>query len=70
MSPSTAVIAGFTPRPESRAALRSLLEGMTTPTRAEDGCRTYHLYENVHGGDLVLIRALGPTHSGASSCPT
>jgi quinol monooxygenase YgiN len=55
MSPSIAVIAGFTPRPESREALCSLLEGMTTPTRAEDGCRTYDLYESVDGGDFVLF---------------
>lgn len=55
MSPSIAVIARFTPLPESRAALRTLLEGMTTPARAEEGCRTYDLYEAVDGGDLVLF---------------
>ena len=55
MSPSIAVIASFTPLPESRQALRTLLEGMTTPTRAEDGCRSYDLYESVDGGDFVLF---------------
>ena len=55
MSPSFAVIARFTPRPESREALHTLLDGMTTPTRAEDGCRTYDLYESVDGGDFVLF---------------
>jgi quinol monooxygenase YgiN len=54
MSPSIAVIARFTPLPESREALRTLLEGMTTPTRAEDGCRSYDLYESVDG-DFVLF---------------
>jgi quinol monooxygenase YgiN len=55
MSPSIAVIAWFTPRPESREALHTLLGGMTTPTRAEHGCRTYDLYESVDGGDFVLF---------------
>ena len=55
MSPSIAVIARFTPRPESREALHALLEGMTTPTRAEPGCRSYDLYESVDGGDFVLF---------------
>jgi quinol monooxygenase YgiN len=55
MSPSIAVIARFTPLPESREALHTLLEGMTAPTRAEDGCRTYDLYESVDGGDFVLF---------------
>lgn len=55
MSPSIAVIARFTPRPESREALQTLLEGMITPTRAEHGCRSYDLYESVEGGDFVLL---------------
>ncbi|HTQ22589.1 putative quinol monooxygenase [Mycobacterium sp.] len=55
MSPSIAVIARFTPHPESRAALRTLLQGMTTPTRAEDGCRTYDVYQSSDDGDLVLF---------------
>ena len=55
MSPSIAVIARFAPMPESREALRTLLEGMTTPTRAERGCRSYDLYESVDGGDFVLF---------------
>jgi quinol monooxygenase YgiN len=55
MSPSIAVIARFTPRPESREALHTLLKGMTTPTRAEHGCRSYDLYESVDGGDFVLF---------------
>lgn len=55
MSSSIAVIARFTSLPESRATLRTLLEGMTTPARAEDGCRTYDLYEVVDGDDLVLF---------------
>lgn len=55
MSPSIAVIARFTPRLQSREALRTLLQGMTTPTRAEAGCRTYDLYENADEGDFVLF---------------
>lgn len=55
MSPSIAVIARFTPRPESREVLRKLLKGMTAPTRAEDGCRTYDVYESADEGDLVLF---------------
>ncbi|KZS76897.1 antibiotic biosynthesis monooxygenase [Mycobacterium kansasii] len=55
MSSSIAVIARFTPRPESRDALRVLLAGMTGPTRAEDGCRTYDLYESADGAELVLF---------------
>lgn len=54
MSPSIAVIARFTPQPQSRDALRTLLQGMTTPTRAEAGCRTYDLYEGADG-DFVLF---------------
>ena len=55
MSPSIAVIARFTPQPESREALHTLLDGMTAPTRAEHGCRSYDLYESVDGGDFVLF---------------
>jgi quinol monooxygenase YgiN len=55
MSPSIAVIARFTPHPESRDALRTLLQGMTTPTRAENGCRTYDVYESPDDGEFVLF---------------
>src|SRR3954466_5379249 len=55
MSPSIAVIARFTPRPESTEAVRTLLRGMTTPTRAEDGCRTYDVYQSAAEGELVLF---------------
>lgn len=55
MSPTIAVIARFTPRPGSRDALRDLLKTMTGPTRAEDGCRTYDLYENGDDGGFVLF---------------
>lgn len=55
MSSPIAVIARFTPRPESVCALRALLVGMTTPTRAEEGCRTYDLYESDAGSELVLF---------------
>ena len=54
MSPSIAVIAEFTPRPESREAVRSLLIDMTAPTRAEVGCRTYDVYE-CHGSDGFVL---------------
>jgi quinol monooxygenase YgiN len=55
MSQSIAVIARFTPHPESREALRTLLEGMTTPVRAENGCRTYDLYESPEDDEFVLF---------------
>jgi quinol monooxygenase YgiN len=55
MSSSIAVVARFTPRPDAREALRTLLQGMTTPTRAEGGCRTYDLYESPDEGELVLF---------------
>jgi quinol monooxygenase YgiN len=56
MSPSIAVIARFTPRPQSRDALRTLLHGMTAPTRAEAGCRTYDLYESADGEFVLFER--------------
>ena len=55
MSPSIAVIARFTPRPGSREALRDLLKTMIAPTRAEDGCRTYDLYESADDSGFVLF---------------
>lgn len=55
MSPSIAVIARFMPRPGSRAALRDMLETMLTPTRAEEGCRTYDLYESADDSGFVLF---------------
>lgn len=45
MTSPVAVIARFMPRPDARSALRALLDAMITPTRAEDGCRSYDLYE-------------------------
>lgn len=41
MTSPVAVIARFMPRPDARSALRALLDAMITPTRAEDGCRSY-----------------------------
>jgi quinol monooxygenase YgiN len=55
MSPSIAVIARFTPRPESREASHTLLEGMTTPTRADTGAAATTYYESVDWGDFVLF---------------
>jgi quinol monooxygenase YgiN len=55
MSPSIAVIARFTPRPDLGEALRALLRGMTIPTRAENGCRAYDLYESADEGEFVLF---------------
>ncbi|BBX94829.1 putative quinol monooxygenase [Mycobacterium lacus] len=52
---SIAVIARFTPHPESRDAVRTVLHGMTAPTRAEDGCRTYDLYEADDRGEFVVF---------------
>lgn len=52
---SVAVIAQFAPRPECREAVRMLLKGMTSPTRAEVGCRTYDVYECPSGDDFVLF---------------
>lgn len=54
MTSPVAVIARFMPRPDARSALRALLDAMITPTRAEDGCRSYDLYESADGGELVL----------------
>lgn len=55
MTSPVAVIARFMPRPDARSALRALLDAMITPTRAEDGCRSYDLYESADGGELVLF---------------
>nr|WP_246540879.1 putative quinol monooxygenase [Mycobacterium spongiae] len=55
LSSSIAVIARFMPRPASWDAVRNLLEGMTTSTRAEAGCRAYDLYEDPDSGELVLL---------------
>lgn len=52
---SIAVIAQFTPHPEAREAVRALLKSMTSPTRAEDGCRTYDVYECGGSADFVLF---------------
>lgn len=38
------VIARFTPVADRTAQLRSLIEGMISPTRSEPGCRFYDLY--------------------------
>jgi len=38
------VIARFTPTPEHVDDLQKLLEGMVTPTRAEEGCLFYNLF--------------------------
>nr|WP_245850047.1 putative quinol monooxygenase [Mycobacterium angelicum] len=55
LSRPIAVIARFAPRPGSRDALRALLKTMVTPTRSEDGCRTYDLYEIADDGGFVLF---------------
>ncbi|RFZ39729.1 putative monooxygenase [Mycobacterium marinum] len=55
MSDPVSVIARFAPLPEKRADLRVLLAGMVGPTRSEEGCRRYDLYEAPPDGELVLI---------------
>lgn len=55
MTSPVAVIARFMPRPQARSALRALLDAMITATRAEDGCRSYDLYESADGGELVVF---------------
>ena len=40
------IIARFTAKPESVAALRTLLVGMLAPTRQEAGCIRYELLNN------------------------
>ena len=47
-----AVIALFTPRPESRAEVAEILGGMVAPTRDEPGCLQYDLYESDSGFQL------------------
>ena len=47
-----AVIASFTPMADSRHEVRSILEGMIDPTRAEDGCLQYDLYADETGFHL------------------
>ncbi|MEU7045273.1 putative quinol monooxygenase [Streptomyces varsoviensis] len=52
------VIARFTPASGRTPELRALLEGMTAPTRAEPGCRSYDLYttETEAPGFVLLER--------------
>ena len=55
MSQPVIVIATFAAQSERRGELRALLEGMIAPTRSEEGCRRYDLYDVPADGDLVLI---------------
>ncbi len=54
MSDPVSVIARFAPLPERRADLRVLLAGMVGPTRSEEGCRRYDLYEAPPDGEHYL----------------
>ncbi len=48
------VIARFVAREGNENQLRSLLQGMLTPTRAESGCELYELYESDSRGRFYL----------------
>lgn len=62
MTSPVAVIARFMPRPDARSALRALLDAMITPTRAEDGCRSYDLYESADGRRAGAFRTVPQPH--------
>jgi len=48
------VIARFVARKGNEAQLRTLLQSMLTPTRAEPGCQLYELYESDSRGRFYL----------------
>ena len=48
------VIARFVARKGNEDELRSLLQGMLAPTRAEPGCKSYELYESGSMGLFYL----------------
>src|SRR5882672_2197952 len=48
------VIARFMAREQKENELKSLLEGMLAPTRAESGCEFYELYESDARGRFYL----------------
>lgn len=48
------VIARFVARKGNEDELRSLLQGMLVPTRAEPGCKSYELYESGSKGLFYL----------------
>ena len=48
------VIARFVARKGKEDELRSLLQGMLVPTRAEPGCKSYELYESGSRGRFYL----------------
>jgi len=48
------VIARFVAREKKESELKSLLEGMLAPTRAESGCELYELYESDAKGRFYL----------------
>jgi quinol monooxygenase YgiN len=45
MEPGIYVIARGVAKPGNEETLRKVLNGMLSPTRAEDGCRFYRLFE-------------------------
>jgi quinol monooxygenase YgiN len=48
------VMVRFVAREERETQLRTLLQGMLTPTRAESGCELYELYESDSRGRFYL----------------
>lgn len=55
-SNGTRVIATFKARPGREAQLRELLSGLIEPTRAEEGCRLYELWQNRGDGtELTFV---------------
>jgi quinol monooxygenase YgiN len=51
------VIARFVARKGNEDQLRTLLQSMLTPTRAEPGCRLYDLYESDSRGRFYLYES-------------
>jgi quinol monooxygenase YgiN len=47
MSQPIRVVAHATARPETREEIRSILTGFLEPTRAEEGCIEYELFEDL-----------------------
>ncbi len=49
------VFAKITPKPEHFEAARAAIRGILAETRAEEGCRSFDLFENEDEGHLYLI---------------
>jgi quinol monooxygenase YgiN len=55
-SETVRVIASVTALPDKLEELKSILLGLVEPTRKEDGCLSYHLYQNkTEASDFVFV---------------